>query len=54
MDLKQASRNRNIVGTLLQDPKITEVMVIGSLARYLTEGEIQQVINELTLEEGGL
>ena len=49
MDLKQISRNRDVIGTLLQDPEITEITVIRSLARYLTEGEIQQVVNELTL-----
>lgn len=54
MDLKQISRNRDVIGTLLQDPEITEITVIRSLARYLTEGEIQQVVNELTLGKEGV
>ena len=52
--LAQVIRNRDVIGTLLQDPGITEIMVIRSLARYLAEGEIRQVVNELTLGREGV
>ena len=52
--LAQVIRNRDVIGTLLQDPEITEIMVIRSLARYLAEGEIRQVVNELTLGKEGV
>lgn len=52
MDLLQVSLNRTILGTLLENPNITEVMVIRTLARYITAREMEAVVNELGLEGG--